>query len=60
MAIWNSLQSFGIFYDHLEQFVFIWYIFSGIGIMRQEKSGNPEYFEKCIEKCYNNIHLVLK
>jgi hypothetical protein len=22
--------------------VFIWYIFSGFGIMHQEKSGNPE------------------
>jgi hypothetical protein len=27
MAIWNILQTFGIFYDHLVQFVFIWYIF---------------------------------
>jgi hypothetical protein len=23
---WNILQSFGIFYDHLVHFVFIWYI----------------------------------
>jgi hypothetical protein len=41
MAIWNILQTFGIIYDHLVQFVFIWYIFSGFGIIRQEKSGNP-------------------
>jgi hypothetical protein len=41
MAIWNILQTFEIIYDHLVQFVFIWYIFSGFGIMRQEKSGNP-------------------
>jgi hypothetical protein len=34
MAIWNILQTFGAFYDHLVhfvfllvQFVFIWYIF---------------------------------
>jgi hypothetical protein len=27
MAIWNILQTFGIFYDHLVHFVFIWYIF---------------------------------
>jgi hypothetical protein len=27
MAIWNILWTFGIFYDHLEQFVLIWYIF---------------------------------
>jgi hypothetical protein len=40
-AIWNILRIFGIFYDHLVQFVFIWYISSGFGIMRLEKSGNP-------------------
>jgi hypothetical protein len=27
MVIWNILQTFGIFYDHLVHFVFIWYIF---------------------------------
>jgi hypothetical protein len=27
MAIWNILQAFGKFYDHLLHFVFIWYIF---------------------------------
>jgi hypothetical protein len=37
MATWNILQTFGIFYDHLVHFVFIWYIFpvwvhfSGLG-----------------------------
>jgi hypothetical protein len=41
VAIWNILQTFGIFYDHLVKFVFIWYIFPGFGIMYQEKSGNP-------------------
>jgi hypothetical protein len=41
MATWNILQTFGIFCDHLVHFVFIWYIFSGFGIMYQEKSGNP-------------------
>jgi hypothetical protein len=41
MAIWNILWILGIFYDHLVHFVFIWYIFSGFGIMYQEKSGNP-------------------
>jgi hypothetical protein len=35
------LRTFGIFYEHLVHFVFIWYIFSGFGIMYQEKSGNP-------------------
>jgi hypothetical protein len=43
MAIWNILWRFGIFYDPLVHFVFIWYIFSAFGIMhRQEKSGNPD------------------
>jgi hypothetical protein len=41
MAVWNILQIFGIFYDHLVHFEFIWCIFSGLGIMYQEKSGNP-------------------
>jgi hypothetical protein len=27
MAVWNILQTFGIFYDRLVHFVFIWYIF---------------------------------
>jgi hypothetical protein len=35
MAIWNILWRFGIFYDHLVHFVFIWYIFSGFGISRK-------------------------
>jgi hypothetical protein len=42
MAIWNILQTFGIFYDHLVHFVFIWFIFSSFGITYQEKSGNPD------------------
>jgi hypothetical protein len=28
--------------DHWVHFVFIWYIFSGFGIMYLEKSGNPD------------------
>jgi hypothetical protein len=43
MAIWNILQTFGIFYDRLVQFVLVWYIFPGFGIMYKEKSGNPVY-----------------
>jgi hypothetical protein len=27
MAVWNILQTFGIFYDHLVNIVFIWYSF---------------------------------
>jgi hypothetical protein len=41
MAIWNISQTLGIFFDHLITFLFIWYIFSGFGIMHPEKSGNP-------------------
>jgi hypothetical protein len=43
MAIWCILRTFGTFYDHLVHFVFIWYIFSGFGIMYQEKSDNPDF-----------------
>jgi hypothetical protein len=42
MAIWNILWRFGIFYDRLVHFKFIWYIFSSLGIMYKDKSGNPE------------------
>jgi hypothetical protein len=44
MAIWNILLTIGIFHEHLVYFVFIWYIYSGFGVMRKEKSGNPELF----------------
>jgi hypothetical protein len=49
-AIWNILQEFGIFDYHLVHFGFIWYVFSGLGIKFQEKSGNP-----C--PCLPNSHL---
>jgi hypothetical protein len=42
-AIWNILETFRIFYDHLVQFVFIWCIFSGLGNINREKSGNPGF-----------------
>jgi hypothetical protein len=41
VAIGNILWALGICYDHSAHFVIIWYIFSGFGIMDQEKSGNP-------------------
>jgi hypothetical protein len=41
MAIGNTLQTFVIFYDSLVHFVFFCYIFSGFGIMYEDKSGNP-------------------
>jgi hypothetical protein len=39
--ICDILRTSVIFYDHLVDFVFSWYVFSGLGIMCQEKSGNP-------------------
>jgi hypothetical protein len=41
MAIWNSLQTFEIFYGHLVHYVLIWYNFFSFGVMHQETSGNP-------------------
>jgi hypothetical protein len=41
MAIWTIVWTFGIFYDHLVHFLFIWCIFSGFGVVHREKSGNP-------------------
>jgi hypothetical protein len=38
MAVRNILQSFGIFYDHLVHFVFMWYIFSSLGITCTKKN----------------------
>jgi hypothetical protein len=47
MAISNISRTFGIFKDHMVHFVFIWYIFSGFGIINQEKSGNPTFDVRC-------------
>jgi hypothetical protein len=62
--IWNILETFVIFYDHLVHFVFIWYIFPGFGIMYQEKSGNPvsdqlghKKWENCIRGKISNQKL---
>jgi hypothetical protein len=40
MAIWNILQTFWICYGHFVHFVLILVLFSSVGIMDQEKSGN--------------------
>jgi hypothetical protein len=37
IALWNISRTFGIFYYR----VFIWNIFSSLGLMYQDKSGNP-------------------
>jgi hypothetical protein len=42
MYIWDILLPFRTFCVRLVLFVFIWYIFSGFGIMYHEKSGNPD------------------
>jgi hypothetical protein len=39
-SCWYILWSFGLFCDHLEYFVVIWYNFSLVGKLYQEKSGN--------------------
>jgi hypothetical protein len=49
MAIWNILGPFGIFWGHLGYFMTIWYIFSGLGIMYHEKSGNPGHKDQLLE-----------
>jgi hypothetical protein len=41
MDIWSILRPFGIFRGNLVYFVVIWYIFLRVGILYQEKSGNP-------------------
>jgi hypothetical protein len=54
---YDHLDFLQIFYDHLVHFVFIWYIFSGFGIMYPEKSGNPDnktgeqFFGKKLFRC---------
>jgi hypothetical protein len=50
MATWKILWRVWIFYDHLVQFVFIWYIFPGFGNMYQEKSGNPGWRQNSFHK----------
>jgi hypothetical protein len=35
------MESFDIYYDHLVDFVVTWYTLSNVGILYQEKSGNP-------------------
>jgi hypothetical protein len=46
------LENVEIFYDHLVHFVLIWFIFSGFGIMHQNKSGNPGQISETIGSCH--------
>jgi hypothetical protein len=54
MVIWNILHTFGIFYHHLLHVVFMWYIFSGLGNIYKEKSGNPalQFWPEQMNRCY--------
>jgi hypothetical protein len=45
MTIWSILLRLEIFYGQLVYFVVIWYI-SRLGILHQEKSGNPEWMSR--------------
>jgi hypothetical protein len=42
MVHWYTLWSFGILYGPLVHFVAICYIFPRLGMLYQEKSGNPD------------------
>jgi hypothetical protein len=43
MVTWVDFSVCVIFYGHFGRFVVIRYIFSHVGILYQEKSGNPDY-----------------
>jgi hypothetical protein len=43
MAIWNMLWPFGLIYGRLVYFVVIWYIFTNLVCLDQDKSGNPDH-----------------
>jgi hypothetical protein len=58
MAFWSILQLFGIFCDHLVNFLVIWYIFSRIGMFYQEKSGNPESLTTGKKPCIHNMYTI--
>jgi hypothetical protein len=47
MTIWSILWPLERFYGHLVNFVVIWYIFPPLGILDQEKSGNPVLHQIC-------------
>jgi hypothetical protein len=55
MTIWNIWLTFWIFNENLVHLVFIGYIFSGFGIMLQEKSGNPAYDREFQRQRFKNL-----
>jgi hypothetical protein len=40
-STWYNLCSFGVFYVRLVDFWSFWHIFPRLGLLYQEKSGNP-------------------
>jgi hypothetical protein len=46
MVMWYTY----IFYDHLVNFVVVWYIFTRFGLFNQEKSGSPETMYVCVNQ----------
>jgi hypothetical protein len=72
MAIWNILQTIGIFYDHLVHFVLIWYISpvlvsctkknlaTLLGISEQKSRIKTNANKKCFfDEASNWIHSLL-
>jgi hypothetical protein len=71
MSIWNILQAFGIFHDHLVPSVFIWYIFTGLGNIYQEKNlatllisparpkSAPRFFSRFLTKIKYGMNNVI-
>jgi hypothetical protein len=55
LCTFGLLRPFDIFYDHLVHFVVIWYIFLRLGMLYQEKSGNPGLLENLSQQ---NIQCV--
>jgi hypothetical protein len=77
LFIWYIFCSFGIFscnliyfYDHLLYFMTIWYTFSHLGMLYQEKSGNPDrgqdnrfyalYLVGSISMCFRHLSPLFK
>jgi hypothetical protein len=48
MAIWNILRSFGMYYEHLVNFVSIWYIFPVLVSCTNKNLATLLPMEKCL------------
>jgi hypothetical protein len=60
MAIWNILQTFGMFYVHLVDFLFIWYIFCSFGtffsVLVSCSKKNLAALDSAIAVCLNVLN----